>query len=117
MIPYSYNATLVKVIDGDSVVLQVDLGFNILTTQTFQLSGLDAPEIVGAHAREGKLVKKELTEWLRGADRISVRPTGGTTGSGRWYAQVDVQDADGKGFCVNDELLSRALAHAETSRV
>ncbi len=110
MIPYSYDATLVKVIDGDSVVLQLDLGFNIFHTATFQLAGLDAPEIVGANAREAKLVKKELTEWLRGARRITVQPTGGTTGSGRWYARVDVCDVEGKGFCVNDELLSRALA-------
>jgi endonuclease YncB( thermonuclease family) len=108
--PYSYNATLVKVIDGDSVTLQVDVGFNILFTATFQLAGLDAPELVGARGRDGKLVKKELTEWLRSADRITVQPTGGTTGAGRWYARVDVFYADGKGFCVNDELLSRGLA-------
>ena len=116
MIPYAYNAKLVKVIDGDSLVLEVDCGFNIFHTATFQLAGLDAPEIVGANAREAKLVKKELTEWLRAADRIMVRLTGGTTGSGRWYASVDVCDVDGKGFCVNEELLSRALAHVSEKR-
>ncbi len=110
MSPYSYEATLVKVIDGDSIVLQVDLGFDILTTQTFQLAGLDAPELIGANARDGKLVKKEVAEWLKTADRITVRCTGGKTGSGRWYASVDVYDVDGKGFCVNEELLSRGLA-------
>ncbi len=107
---FSYNASLVKVIDGDSVILQVDLGFNILTTQTFQLAGLDAPELIGANARDAKLVKKEVTEWLRAADRITVQLTGGTTGSGRWYARINVCDEEGKGFCVNDELLSRGLA-------
>jgi len=105
-----YTAMLVKVIDGDSVTLQVNLGFNVLITTTFQLAGLDAPEIIGANARDAKLVKKELAEWLKTADRITVQPTGGTTGSGRWYARIDVCDEEGKGFCVNDELLSRGLA-------
>jgi len=106
-----YEAKLIKVIDGDSLRVKIMLGFNVEITTDLQLSGLDAIELIGANGREARLVKKELTEWLRAADMITIQPTGGTTGAGRWYARVDVQDADGKGFCVNDELYSRSLAH------
>jgi endonuclease YncB( thermonuclease family) len=107
---YSYEATLVKVIDGDSLRLKVSLGFNLEGTYDFQLTGLDAPELIGKQARRAKESKASLTEMIRGAHRISVRPTGHTTGAGRWYAAIDVMSADDKGYCVNDQLLALGLA-------
>ncbi len=107
---YSYEAELVKVIDGDSVVLTVLLGFNLEGTFTFQLAGLDAPELIGNNACSAKESKKQLQEMLRGAARIVVRPTGLQTGAGRWWASIDALDEDGKGFCVNEMLLQKALA-------
>lgn len=109
MVP-SYEATLVKVIDGDSLRLKVNLGFNLEGTFDFQLQGLDAPEVVGKRSRDGKETKKKLIEMLRGAYGIVVRPNGLQTGAGRWWAYVDVVDIGGDGFCVNAKLLSLGLA-------
>lgn len=42
---YTYKATAVRVIDGDTVVLDVDLGFDVTKRMTFRLHGIDAPEM------------------------------------------------------------------------
>lgn len=43
--PYVYNATVQRVIDGDTVVLNVDLGFDTwVNAQTFRLLGINARE-------------------------------------------------------------------------
>ena len=41
---YNYSARLERVIDGDTVILRVDLGFKIMVTVTFRLAGIDTPE-------------------------------------------------------------------------
>ena len=42
---YEYNCTLVRVIDGDTVDVDIDLGFDtILKNQRIRLAGIDTPE-------------------------------------------------------------------------
>ena len=41
---YEYDATLVRVIDGDTYVLDIDLGFYVHTVQHVRLAGIDCPE-------------------------------------------------------------------------
>ncbi|MEW1565845.1 thermonuclease family protein [Streptomyces sp. NPDC093509] len=41
---YEYAARLVKVVDGDTVDLDVDLGFDIHTRQRIRLLGINCPE-------------------------------------------------------------------------
>lgn len=41
---YSYKATVIKWKDGDSVWLEVDLGFRMKTINDFRLYGVDTPE-------------------------------------------------------------------------
>jgi len=43
--PYTFLARLVRVIDGDTVILEADLGFYIKTVVTIRLAGLDAPPL------------------------------------------------------------------------
>lgn len=42
---YTYTCKLVKVIDGDTVILDVDLGFHVTVRETFRLEGINAPEM------------------------------------------------------------------------
>ena len=44
---YEYKATVVHVIDGDSVEAAVDLGFSVSVHMQLRLLGIDAPEVVG----------------------------------------------------------------------
>jgi micrococcal nuclease len=42
---YQYKAKILKVLDGDTVDIDLDLGFNIvLANQRVRMSGIDTPE-------------------------------------------------------------------------
>ena len=41
---FEYSCTIVKVIDGDTVDVTIDCGFNIHIKERVRLSGIDAPE-------------------------------------------------------------------------
>jgi len=61
---YLYKANIVRVIDGDTIVCDIDLGFDLwMKDEHVRLLGLDAPE-----SRTKDLVEKakgiESTEWL-----------------------------------------------------
>ena len=46
---YTYKAQVVRVIDGDTVVLNIDLGFKIFHIMSCRLAGINAPEF---HAKD-----------------------------------------------------------------
>ena len=66
--PYEYKAKVLKVLDGDTVEIDLDLGFNIiLANQKVRLNGIDTPESRTTNTEEkprGLLSKKKLTEKL-----------------------------------------------------
>lgn len=41
---YIYEATILNVVDGDTVDAEVDLGFDVLIRTRFRLNGIDTPE-------------------------------------------------------------------------
>lgn len=104
---YTYYATLIRVVDGDTVDLDVDLGFHTHVRLRFRLSGIDTPEIRGTERERGKVAKQETTRLL-GLGRIKVRSH--KTGSfGRWLAEVLVETEEGE-INVNNELLAGGFA-------
>ena len=56
---YIYKAELVRVVDGDTVDLIIDLGFDTSRNERFRLYGIDAPEM---NTEAGKASKA----WLIG---------------------------------------------------
>lgn len=55
---YNYAATLVRIIDGDTVSLDVDAGFGIwLRGERFRLAGINAPEM---NTPEGQVSRSAL---------------------------------------------------------
>lgn len=65
---YQYRAKILKVVDGDTVQIDLDLGFNIvLANQKVRLAGVDTPESRTTNTEEkprGMLSKKKLAEKL-----------------------------------------------------
>src|SRR5574342_702053 len=45
MVPYFYKATVVNIVDGDTIDAVIDVGFKMTTTQRLRLLGVDTPEI------------------------------------------------------------------------
>jgi micrococcal nuclease len=65
---YQYKAKVLKVLDGDTVDIDLDLGFNIvLASQRVRMAGIDTPESRTTNSEEkvrGQLSKKKLAEKL-----------------------------------------------------
>lgn len=65
---YTYNAEVVDVIDGDTVDLNVSLGFYVwIRYQRIKLAGIDAPE---AGTPEGDAATKHLEDLIGGKSVI-----------------------------------------------
>jgi micrococcal nuclease len=67
---YIYKAELVRVVDGDTVDLIIDLGFDTSRKERFRLYGIDAPEMRTA---AGKAAKAWLWEALQPLETIYVQ--------------------------------------------
>lgn len=63
---YNYPCQVLKVIDGDTLKLVIDLGFSITLTTTVRLQGINCPEM---NTVEGKAAKAFAMEWV--ANRVS----------------------------------------------
>lgn len=60
---YTYRGRLIRVVDGDTIEVDIDLGFNVLLGQRkIRLDGLDTPEI---KTEKGKYAKQVTTDWLK----------------------------------------------------
>ena len=87
---YHYKAKLHSVYDGDTIRLDIDLGFGVwLNKQTIRLAGIDAPEIRGAEREDGLKAKEALSEMLQKAESISLRTFRDKKGKyGRWVGVI-----------------------------
>jgi micrococcal nuclease len=64
---YEYRIkNVIKVVDGDTIDVDIDLGFNISYTQRVRLAGIDTPESRTKDLYEKKL-GMESKEWLKNA--------------------------------------------------
>ena len=67
---YIYKAELIRVVDGDTVDLIIDLGFDTFRHERFRLYGIDAPEM---RTKAGKEAKAWLWEALQPLEAIYVQ--------------------------------------------
>ncbi len=63
---YIYKATILKIVDGDTLDLDIDLGFGIHRKQRVRLEGIDAPELKDSNklAKEAAKESKKFLESL-----------------------------------------------------
>jgi len=67
---YIYKAELIRVVDGDTVELIIDLGFDTSRKERFRLYGIDAPEM---NTAAGKAAKKWLWDALQPLEAVYVQ--------------------------------------------
>ena len=63
--PYFYKITIVRVLDGDTVEADFDLGFNITHRVTVRMAGYDAPETFRPKTEAEKLVGEMCKDHLQ----------------------------------------------------
>ena len=75
--PYVFRATVIKIVDGDTVDVDVDLGWNIsVVNQRIRLYGVDCPESRTRNLEEkkyGLLAKKFVEEFLKVGSVVTLR--------------------------------------------
>lgn len=108
---YNYKARVVGVYDGDSVTIDIDLGFNIwMRNQKVRLYGIDTPEIRGEERPEGLVAKDRLKELILDKDIIITSYKDRTGKYGRWLATIFLKEEDGSWMNINQTLLAEGLA-------
>ncbi|MBW8034201.1 MAG: nuclease [Planctomycetes bacterium] len=96
---YQYKAKLIRVIDGDTVDLKVDLGFKVFVEIRFRLNGIDTPETRGDEKEAGLAAKKFLIEALGDRDiKVASEKTGKF---GRWLGTLFVAGSDINELMIN----------------
>ena len=87
---YEYKAKLIKVVDGDTVDVDIDLGFGIwIKNERVRIMGIDTPESRTRDTEEKKFglaAKKRITELLKANQVVlkTVRGRGGEDMKGKF---------------------------------
>jgi micrococcal nuclease len=83
-----YDATVIRVIDGDTIDMDLDCGFRIHHITRVRLYGIDTPEVSTVEGRE---VRDWLRDQLPEGTPLTVRTIKDRTDKyGRWLGVIDV---------------------------
>lgn len=97
---WSYRAEVVRVVEGDTLEIRLDLGFKIYRILQVRLIGVDTPD--------GKLANAFAFNWVRQQrGEILIRSEKDCGKHGRWLAEVWSRD---QSKCLNADLLTEGLA-------
>ena len=103
---YTYNATCTSVYDGDTVTLDIDLGFNfIIARQKIRLLGINTPEVRGDEREQGLVVRDRVRDLILNKDVILESHRDKSGKYGRWLGTIYLD-----GVNVNQLLLDEGLA-------
>ncbi|MBL4584532.1 MAG: thermonuclease family protein [Pseudomonadales bacterium] len=103
---YQYRGKVVSVYDGDTITVDIDLGFHVqVTKEKIRLSRINTPEVRGPERDKGLISRDWLRERIDGKEVTLVTDKDKKGKYGRWLADVWIGDT-----CVNDELVDQGLA-------
>jgi len=85
---YRYRATVDRVIDGDTYILRLDLGFRAGLTINLRVRGYDAPELHGPDHVRGTDARLAAMKLLAEATVIVVETYKDTQSFARWIGDV-----------------------------
>ena len=106
-----------KVLDGDTIDVTIDLGFDLYKKERVRVAGVDTPEKRTKNLEEKALgidatnwLKKELEDVLAGDDELIVRTElhGGVGKYGRLLGWLYVGDEE---LSLNEQMITQGYAH------
>ncbi len=111
MEPFCYNATVVRIVDGDTIRLDIDLGFDIvLRNQSVRLYKVDTPECRTRDLKEkaaGLLAKEVVQNLIATGERVFIRTKLDTKGKfGRLLGTIVTTD----NININEHLIDNNYA-------
>jgi micrococcal nuclease len=71
---WRYRAKAVRVIDGDTIVMDIDLGFRtMILSEAVRLAGINTPELIGADTVRAHQAKGFAEAWLNGNPTLYIQ--------------------------------------------
>ena len=116
-----YNFRVVKinrVVDGDTIDVTIDLGFDLYKKERVRVAGVDTPEKRTRSLEEKALgidatgwLKAKLEETIKGDEELIIRTElkGGVGKYGRLLGWLYVGDSD---VSLNEQMITEGYAHA-----
>ena len=116
---YNFRVTEInRVLDGDTIDVTIDLGFDLYKKERVRIAGVDTPEKRTRNLEEKKL-GLDATAWLKdklegaidGDDELSIRTelVGGVGKYGRLLGWLYIGDSD---LSLNEQMITEGYAHA-----
>ena len=116
---YNFRVTEInRVLDGDTIDVTIDLGFDLYKKERVRVAGVDTPEKRTRDLEEKKL-GLDATKWLKdklegaidGDDELSIRTelVGGVGKYGRLLGWLYIGDSD---LSLNEQMITEGYAHA-----
>jgi micrococcal nuclease len=116
---YNFRVTKIKkVVDGDTIDVVIDLGFDLAKTERVRIAGVDTPEKRTRDKEEKALgldatkwMKDHLEETIKGDEELTVRTelVGGMGKYGRLLGWLYVGDSD---ISLNEQMITEGYAWA-----
>ena len=116
---YNFRVTkIVKVLDGDTIDVLIDLGFDLFKKERVRIAGVDTPEKRTRDLEEKALgidatvwMKDKLTQTIKGDEELTIRTElkGGVGKYGRLLGWLYVGDSD---LSLNEQMITEGYAHA-----
>ncbi len=107
---FTYAATVTDVYDGDTITVDIDLGFGMkFTGQKIRLYGINTPEVRGPERPEGLVARDWLRERILGKQIVLTTVKDRKGKYGRYLGRVFLS-----GDNINSELIDRGLAREAT---
>jgi micrococcal nuclease len=112
---YEYSCGITRIVDGDTVDCEIDLGFDITYKSRVRLYGIDTPESRTRDLDEkarGKLAAKFLSDAILHADKLVIQTKLDKKGKfGRVLGVIVADDVD-----LNQAMIDNHLAVAYTGQ-
>ena len=108
---YEYSVTIDRVVDGDTVDIWIDLGFDVRIFERVRMSGIDTPESRTRDLREkkfGKIATARVMELLPVGETFTAMSSSYDARGKFGRAMMDFELPDGKRLC--QTLLDERLA-------
>jgi micrococcal nuclease len=107
---YCYKAKVLAVTDGDTCLLELDLGFRLTYVIQVRLLGINTPETFGVKKdseeyAKGMLSKTALKEWIEGKEVTVVTTKWKKEKYGRYLAVIYLDGVD-----INKKMITEKLA-------
>lgn len=105
---FTYRACVVSIYDGDTIRVNIDLGFNTwIMNVPIRLAGLDAPEVRGLERAEGLLAREWLLAMIPIGSGIFIKTDKDSREKfGRYLATIHLPD----GADVNQRMINEGFA-------